>query len=96
MREVKERLTLQNLHIDHVTILSELQYLIGAKGVKLKWLGFGGKTSPIATDPVIGVIKPVLTVWQGAEPEPELNREFGTVANTQCTSLHSIIIILYS
>jgi hypothetical protein len=32
-REVKERIKLQNLRVDHVTIRSELKYLIGAKGV---------------------------------------------------------------
>jgi len=30
-RKVKERIKLHNLHIDHVTIQSELRYLIGAK-----------------------------------------------------------------
>ena len=33
MREVKEGLKLHNLCTDHVTILSELIYFIGAKGV---------------------------------------------------------------
>jgi len=32
-REVKERIKLHNLHIDHVTIWPELKYLIGATGV---------------------------------------------------------------
>jgi hypothetical protein len=32
-REVKERIKQHNLRADHVTIRSELKYLIGAKGV---------------------------------------------------------------
>ena len=35
-REVKERTKLHNVHIDHVTIQSELRYLIGAK-IEPKW-----------------------------------------------------------
>jgi len=31
MLEMKERLIVHNLHIDHATIRSELRYLIGAK-----------------------------------------------------------------
>ena len=48
MWEVKERLKLHNLHIDHVTIQSELKYLIRANVVGLKCLVFGGETGPIA------------------------------------------------
>ena len=33
MQEAKERLELNNLHIDQVMIRSELKYLIGAKAV---------------------------------------------------------------
>jgi hypothetical protein len=33
MLEVKELIILHNLHTDHVTVLSELTYLIGAKDV---------------------------------------------------------------
>jgi len=46
--EVKERLQLQNLRIDHVVIRSELKYLIRAIIVKLKCRVFGGKTGSIA------------------------------------------------
>jgi hypothetical protein len=49
MCEVKERLKLQNLRIDHVVIRSKLKYLIGAIIVKLKCRACGGKTGPIAT-----------------------------------------------
>jgi hypothetical protein len=31
MREVKEQVILDNLHLEHATIRSELRYLIGAK-----------------------------------------------------------------
>ena len=38
MQEVKERLKLNNLRIDHVMIQSKLEYLIGAKVVgTVKW-----------------------------------------------------------
>jgi hypothetical protein len=49
MREVKEQLIMHNIHIDNVTIRSELRYLIGATVVSLKCRVFGGKTGPIAT-----------------------------------------------
>jgi len=48
-REVKELVKLHNLCTDHVTLQSELKYLIGAKVVRLKCRVFGGKTGPIAT-----------------------------------------------
>jgi len=38
MREVKEGLKLHNLRTDHVTIRSELIYLIGAKAVGTVYL----------------------------------------------------------
>jgi hypothetical protein len=47
-REVKELVKLHNLYTDHVTIQSELTYLMGAKVVRLKCRVFGGKTGPIA------------------------------------------------
>jgi hypothetical protein len=49
MREVEALIKLNNLHIHHVMIRSELKYLIGAKVVRLKCGVFGGKTGPIAT-----------------------------------------------
>jgi hypothetical protein len=42
MREVKELVKLHNLCTDHVTIQSELKYLMGAKVVWLKCWVFGG------------------------------------------------------
>jgi hypothetical protein len=33
MREEKERVNQENLHLQHVMIRSELRYLVGAKGV---------------------------------------------------------------
>jgi hypothetical protein len=66
--QVKEGLKLHNLCTDHVTIRSELRYLIGAKIVDLKCLVFGENQLQ----------------WSGSgsEPVPEPNRKFGPVANT--------------
>jgi len=50
---VNERLELHNLHTDHVTVQSELKYLIEAKVVMFKFQVFGGKTGSIATVRVI-------------------------------------------
>jgi len=47
-RDVKERLILPNLPIDHVVIRSELSYLIRANNVRLKCQVFGCKSSPSA------------------------------------------------
>ena len=67
-REVKERLELHNLHSDYIMIRSELKYLIGGKVVMLKcWVLCGN---------------PLQQLGSGLEPDPEPNREFGTVANT--------------
>jgi len=67
-REEKEGLTLHNLRTNHVTIRSELRYLIGAKIVDLKCRVFGGH--------------PLERSGSGLEPDPEPDREFGPVANT--------------
>jgi len=67
-REGKEGLKLHNLRTDHVTIRSQLRYLIGAKIVDLKCRVFGGN--------------PLQRSGSGSEPDPEPNREFGPVANT--------------
>jgi len=72
-REVKEGLKLHDLHTDHITIRSELRYLIGATIVGLKCGVFGD--NPLQ--------------WSGSGSEPDLepdlepNREFGPVANTR-------------
>jgi len=79
---VKEGLKLHDLRIDHVMIRSELKYLIGAQVVRLKCRVFAGKTGPIPRVRVFCVVKPVATVRVLVEPDPELTREFGTVANT--------------
>jgi hypothetical protein len=65
---VKEGLKLLNLRTNHVTIRSELRYLIGAKIVELKGRVF--------------VENPLQRAGCGSEPDPEPNREFGPVANT--------------
>jgi len=46
---------------------------------------FAGKTGPIPTVWVFHVEKPVATVWVQVEPDPEMRREFVTVANTTYT-----------
>jgi hypothetical protein len=65
---VKEGLKLHNLRTDHVTIRLELRYLIGAKIVNLKCRVFGEN--------------PVQRSGSASKPDPELNREFGPIANT--------------
>jgi len=67
-REGKQGLKQHNLHTGHVTIRSELRYLIGAKIVDLKYRVFGGNL--------------LQRSGSGLEPDPESNREFGPVANT--------------
>ena len=79
---MKERLKLHNLRTDHVMIQSELKYLIGAKIVNLKCRVFGGKTGPMATVRVFGVVRPIATVRFRVELYAEPTREFGPVANT--------------
>ena len=47
MQEVKGRLNLNNLHIDHVMIRSKLKYLIGAQVVgTVKWTRGPVRTRP--------------------------------------------------
>jgi len=78
----KERLKLQNVHIHHVVIRSELRYLVRAKSVNWKWRVFGGKTGPWPNVRVFGVGRPIATVRFRVGPEPESTREFWPVANT--------------
>jgi hypothetical protein len=68
-REGKESLKLHNLCTDHVTIRSELRYIIGAKIVDLKCRVFGGNQLQRST--------------AGSEPDPALDREFGSFGNTR-------------
>jgi len=56
--EVKERLTLHNVHTEHVMVWTELKYWIGAKIVNLRCRVFGGKTGPFPTVWVFGVVRP--------------------------------------
>jgi hypothetical protein len=51
---------MHNLHIDHVTIQSELRYLIGAKAVWLNCRVLGGETGAIPKVRVFCVVKPVV------------------------------------
>jgi len=80
-REVKEGLKLQNLRTDHVTIRSELRYLIGATIVDLKCQGFGEN--------------PLQRSGSGLEPDPEPNRGIGPVANTTL-HMHLEVIIKWT
>jgi hypothetical protein len=68
VREGKDGLKLHNLRTDHVTIRSQLRYLIGAKIADLKCRVFGGN--------------PLQLSGSGLEPDPEPNLEFGPVAKT--------------
>jgi len=43
---------------------------------------FAGKTGPFPIVRVFRLVRPVAMVRFGLEPEPELTREFGPVANT--------------
>jgi len=81
-REVKGQLQLHNQHIDHVTIQSELRYLIGAKCARLKWHVFGGKPSSIATVWFLMLKNPLKLTRSGLELELEPNWEFRPIANT--------------
>jgi hypothetical protein len=89
---VIEQLKLPNLHIDHVVIRSELKYLIGATIVNLKCRVFGCKTGPFPTVRVFREVRTVATVRFRVEPDPELTRQFGPVANTSSPSITIIVI----
>ena len=54
LMEVTELVTLHNLCTDHVTIRSDVKYLIEGEVVQLKLRVFGGKTGPIETVWVVG------------------------------------------
>jgi hypothetical protein len=82
MREVKERLKLDNVRNDHVIIQSELKYLIGAKLVNLKGRVFGGKNWPICICPGFRMVLPAVTVQFCLQPDPDPTREFGPIPNT--------------
>ena len=62
MQEVKEQPKRHNVRTHHVTIRSELKYLIRGKIPGLPWLGFQVETGPKATVPVFRVVRPVATV----------------------------------
>jgi hypothetical protein len=48
----------------------------------LKCRVFGDKTGPSPGGQVFRVVSPVTTVWSWMDPQPEMTREFGPVANT--------------
>jgi hypothetical protein len=63
-------------------IQSEFKHLIGAKVVMLKCRVFGGKTGTIATVQVFVWSDPLQRFGSRSELDPELTREFATIANT--------------
>jgi hypothetical protein len=81
---------MHNLHTDHVTIQSELKFLIGAKVVMLICRVFGGKTGLIAIVQVFVWYDRLQLFGSGSEPDLEPTQEFGTVANTRCCQLDSV------
>ena len=91
--EVREQLTVRNLRIDHVTIRSELRYIIGATIVNLKCRAFGGKTGPFWTVQVFLVERPIATGRYGVEPVLEPSREFGTTGNTTSDTCSQISVV---
>ena len=90
---MKELVKLHNLRTDHVTIRSELKYLIGAKVVRLKCRVYDVKTGPIATVRVFVWQDPLQWFGSGFDPDPQPTCEFGTVANTR--SCQCGLAILY-
>jgi len=72
MREENERPILHNICIDHVTIQSELRYIIGGNFEMLKCGDFGGKTSPIAMVRVFVWYDPLQWFGSGDNSNPEL------------------------
>jgi hypothetical protein len=79
----KEGLTLQNLHINHIVIQSQLKYFIGAKIVSLKCRIFDDKTGQFRMVLVVQFVRPVATVRFRVELDPEPAQQFGSVINTR-------------
>jgi hypothetical protein len=71
---VKELIKVANIHLDHVTIRSELRYSIGDKLVMLKYLDFGCKTGPIAMVQDCMCQGMLQLFSSGSDPDPELTR----------------------
>ena len=69
--EVEVQPKLHNLHTDHVTLQSELNYLIGANNLGLQRPGFEVKTGPNAMVRVCHVVKPLQRFSSGSNPNPE-------------------------
>jgi len=93
---MKERLELHSLRTDHVTIRSELKYLIRGKVVRMKCLVVGGKTGPFPTGRVFREVRPSAMVRCRVEPDPEPTREFGPVANTTNAAIDSSTLSLWN
>ena len=69
--KLKERLKLHNLHIHHVTIRSELKYLIGANNAALQWPGFKVEPGPSAMVRGIHMVKPLQQFGPDSNRNPE-------------------------
>jgi hypothetical protein len=80
---VKERLIIHNIFTDHVTIRSELRYLIRAKVVRFRCRVFCSKTGPITTVQVFMWLNPLQRSGPGLDPDSEPNREFGSIAKSR-------------
>jgi hypothetical protein len=61
--------------------------------VNLKCRVFGGKTGPMATVRVVGVVRPIATVRFQVELYPEPTREFGPVAHTNWKVTYQISLM---
>ena len=81
-REVQKQLKLHRLHIDHITIWSELKNLNRAKVVGYWMLVVGGKTGQTAAARVFVGWNQLPQSGTGLKQDPEPTRTFGTVANT--------------
>jgi hypothetical protein len=82
MREVKEKVKLDTLHLEHVTIQSELRYLIGAQVVRLKCQVVGGKPAQWQRSRFLGWYNELPRSGSGYEPDPPPSRDLPPIANT--------------
>ena len=74
MQEVKERLNMNNFHIDHVMVRSKLKYLIGAKAVGTEYLKPRSGSIPAKY--------PWFYSWSGLQShQDKADRVFGRVWN---------------
>jgi len=91
MWDAQELLKLHNLRTDHVTIRPELTYLIGAKNLQLRRLGFKVENGLNATVLVFDVVKPLQRFGSGSNPSLELFYWVGTVSNNKYLQANSVL-----